>query len=183
MNRHKFQSTPSAWRETAGDAEHVPDFTIFQSTPSAWRETGSSLDGNVRRAISIHSLRVEGDYFRFLRIGHQRISIHSLRVEGDLPAYRHSVRFHDFNPLPPRGGRLGDAISSFADLSISIHSLRVEGDPRHLHKLSKTPGFQSTPSAWRETKPPPDRQCSPKQFQSTPSAWRETQKQKSGCRF
>ena len=79
---------------------------------------------------------------------------------------------------------------------ISIHSLRMEGDPacnmrRHLHC-----GFQSTPSAWRETDrsrhqektaphfnplPPHGgrrrnwKDCAISvKFQSTPSAWRET---------
>ena len=56
---------------------------VFQSTPSAWRETASwrqVLDG---RNISIHSLRMEGDdndRRLFIRL---IISIHSLRMEGD----------------------------------------------------------------------------------------------------
>ena len=33
-----FQSTPSAWRETAGKYVAL-DIVLFQSTPSAWRET------------------------------------------------------------------------------------------------------------------------------------------------
>ena len=55
----------------------------FQSTPSVWRETGEKVSGNEAFQISIHSLRMEGD-FLFVRI--QRyliISIHSLRMEGD----------------------------------------------------------------------------------------------------
>ena len=56
--------------------------------------------------ISIHALRVEGDFFTFKRSKLlSRISIHALRVEGD---------------------------KSIADgvfvTSISIHALRVEGD-------------------------------------------------------
>ena len=35
----KFQSTPSAWRETPKRAELLLAGLIFQSTPSAWRET------------------------------------------------------------------------------------------------------------------------------------------------
>ena len=34
---------------------------IFQSTPSAWRETAIQDSGGCQTAISIHSLRVEGD--------------------------------------------------------------------------------------------------------------------------
>ena len=57
----KFQSTPSAWRETPA----VPTLAVdvsFQSTPSAWRETVALSDtSKVVLAISIHSLRMEGD--------------------------------------------------------------------------------------------------------------------------
>ena len=59
-------------------------------------------------AISIHSLRVEGDTMRSSARGIKSISIHSLRVEGDWQ--------------PPGYDTLTAAIS--------IHSLRVEGDPR-----------------------------------------------------
>ena len=82
--QQKFQSTPSAWRETAtgaalgrmlwisihslrmeGDLE-IPDSPImgnvvFQSTPSAWRETQYKLVASYYCGISIHSLRMEGD--------------------------------------------------------------------------------------------------------------------------
>ena len=43
----KFQSTPSAWRETKADTSPEIFQIVFQSTPSAWRETASS------RAISV----------------------------------------------------------------------------------------------------------------------------------
>ena len=80
--------------------------------------------------ISIHSLRVEGDDLtRPLCVFHM-ISIHSLRVEGDKRTFVHSSICPNFNPLPPRGGRL--------------FSL--------LQKLQQRK-FQSTPSAWRETRP------------------------------
>ena len=80
-----FQSTPSAWRETcenckgSGVVQHFnplpphggrrrlrhnwKPLPLFQSTPSAWRETlfcVKMLD-NIR--ISIHSLRMEGDFW------------------------------------------------------------------------------------------------------------------------
>ena len=78
-----FQSTPSAWRETQrlndlrqcinyfnplpphGGRQvtlHVQNHTrLFQSTPSAWRETYLKNFRPVIIAISIHSLRMEGD--------------------------------------------------------------------------------------------------------------------------
>ena len=124
-----------------------------------------------------------------------------------------------FNPLPPHGGRQPQRVSSFRTSCISIHSLRMEGDFQHyfsapfsffisIHSLrmegdnnvtAELPDkgkFQSTPSAWRETrhcnqrssvpgisihslrmegdklKPCPF--CGGEAFQSTPSAWRET---------
>ena len=57
--------------------------TLFQSTPSAWRVT---LQGGI-----IHI--------------DVAISIHTLRMEGDL-GFRYTVRisFVDFNPHPPHGG-------------------------------------------------------------------------------
>ena len=78
-----FQSTPSVWRETgtytlsrdlATDfnplppcggrlcrSEGVLSFGSFQSTPSVWRETENGRLCDTPHAISIHSLRVEGD--------------------------------------------------------------------------------------------------------------------------
>ena len=56
-------------------------------------------------AISIHSLRVEGDRQRSALHVNAVISIHSLRVEGDA-ASMIGVKFSvNFNPLPPCGGR------------------------------------------------------------------------------
>ena len=39
----RFQSTPSAWRETNSDIFHQCPAGSFQSTPSAWRETNQFL--------------------------------------------------------------------------------------------------------------------------------------------
>ena len=169
----KFQSTPSARRATAemrfdGLAER--DFNprpprggrpcwfarlisadIFQSTPSARRATGAVPTGCLFAKISIHALREEGD------------KIHLTNRGSDL----------DFNPRPPRGGRLW--------------ALAIKAGPIL---------FQSTPSARRATKfyrlfvefevyfnPRPPRGGRPLQictasgwsrFQSTPSARRAT---------
>ena len=63
--------------------------------------------------------------------GHKQrelISIHSLRMEGDTLDLSGDSLSEDFNPLPPHGGRL----ISCPDTASSC-------------------GFQSTPSAWRET--------------------------------
>ena len=125
----KFQSTPSAWRETTYISPRENFSQSFQSTPSAWRETGWGADmAAEKQFISIHSLRMEGDQ----RLGKspepRNISIHSLRMEGDNRRQQPQAKASHFNPLPPHGGRL-DKITEqdYADL------------------------FQSTPSAWRET--------------------------------
>ena len=81
----KFQSTPSAWREThraffqhcrnrisihslrmEGDLRKLQrkwSRPAFQSTPSAWRETPFTAQLETIAFISIHSLRMEGDTF------------------------------------------------------------------------------------------------------------------------
>ena len=147
----KFQSTPSAWRETCmSDSASIS--REFQSTPSAWRETPFlCLFVRSRKVISIHSLRMEGD----------RAYI-CCRSAGS-----------DFNPLPPHGGRLQVMAVEYITHAISIHSLRMEGDSEqpvsrlcfpHFNPLPPHGGrpgsgrriimailFQSTPSAWRET--------------------------------
>ena len=129
-----------------------------------------------------------------------------------------NIRPSDFNPLPPHGGRHRPVMWCISICRISIHSLRMEGDVAlvgligigcHFNPLpphggrpdcvgyaAGDVGFQSTPSAWRETVcqergliswknfnplPPHGGRRSAGQvtadglrFQSTPSAWRET---------
>ncbi len=56
----EFQSTPSVWRETHSITVLICT-VLFQSTPSVWRETAPKMLFWMPLAISIHSLRVEGD--------------------------------------------------------------------------------------------------------------------------
>ena len=147
-----FQSTPSAWRETAieSNSGRLPE--TFQSTPSAWRET---YGGNVpppQIEISIHSLRMEGDCTR-ADAGRSSVRhFNPLPPHGGRRKRKHSGRWcRHFNPLPPHGGRL---------TWILITRMGVT--------------FQSTPSAWRETSSLQSAPDSTRKFQSTPSAWRET---------
>ena len=102
---------------------------VFQSTPSVWRETIIKPLVIAARIISIHSLRVEGDYLREKYSLDVDISIHSLRVEGDGHLHADSHAGQHFNPLPPCGGR-PDADITHCKECISIHSLRVEGDSK-----------------------------------------------------
>ena len=106
-----FQSTPSVWRETNAYLDASNNLVLFQSTPSVWRETEQTLTNASGYQISIHSLRVEGDFLSAGLPFLSQISIHSLRVEGDNAKNRH------YRP----------------SYTISIHSLRVEGDGKRSH--------------------------------------------------
>ena len=57
-----------------------------------------------------------------------QISIHSLRMEGDFSGYSFEGERLNFNPLPPYGGRLKNQVIVLFPVIISIHSLRMEGD-------------------------------------------------------
>ena len=146
---------------------------IFQSTPSAWRETADIVYNKYSRdyfnPLPPHGGRLvtsltesKGNYFNPL-------PPHG----GRLTTVRLICRICHFNPLPPHGGR---------------HTISAEKSMLYL--------FQSTPSAWRETKlrhscflstknfnplPPHGGRLTDNiklaydnPFQSTPSAWRET---------
>ena len=107
---------------------------VFQSTPSARRATVAVHRGNAVGVISIHALREEGDGIKPGQPPHQQ----------------------DFNPRPPRGGRL---LQISEELDIFL--------------------FQSTPSARRATKIPLTGFPHQRGFQSTPSARRATSNRRS----
>ena len=102
-------------------------------------------------------------------------------MEGDSVVSDRSTAPRHFNPLPPHGGRQEILNSIENAVRISIHSLRMEGDKqgssckvreeRHFNPLPPHGGrlqlantiiqvtiFQSTPSAWRETRSFPCRE-------------------------
>ena len=101
------------------------------------------------------------------------ISIHALHGEGDEEHRRACASFADFNPRPPRGGRLddvedgdlthvisihalhgeGDALAAHlrAYHAISIHALHGEGDLKGDYIMATITIFQSTPSTGRAT--------------------------------
>ena len=106
-----FLSTPSGWRAT-GAMTTVADYAQFLSTPSGWRATAPRRmlipltadfyprpPGGGRQSprrclgiapkISIHALRVEGDFCSGRSQAYRKISIHALRVEGDLCCAAH----------------------------------------------------------------------------------------------
>ena len=79
------------------------------------------------------------------------ISIHALREEGDQAVLNREIYAQDFNPRPPRGGRLQNAMQVINTAKISIHALREEGDMGWRAILAGRKRFQSTPSARRAT--------------------------------
>ena len=146
----------------------------FQSTPSAWRETGGDHPGG---AVGIH------------------ISIHSLRVEGDVLQLLIQCQQLNFNPLPPRGGRLPQTMRSSARGTFQstpsawreTKEVRATDKQKHFNPLPPRGGRLTTPDRrreWTYFNPLPPRGGRPcqsqsqrerrAQFQSTPSAWRET---------
>ena len=78
----------------------------FLSTPSARRATLCRVYRGIRRDISIHALREEGDLGGVEEPSSSAtISIHALREEGDGRTSTSGTACCNFYPRPPRGGR------------------------------------------------------------------------------
>ena len=79
--------------------------------------------------ISIHALRVEGDY---VLNATDKTIIEFLSTPSGWRATIHGILLFeqtaDFYPRPPGGGRREDYAGNFWQAMISIHALRVEGD-------------------------------------------------------
>ena len=85
----------------------IAQASLFQSTPSAWRETASLKGDKGDTGISIHSLRMEGDSLIL------PLWVLESRFQSTPSAWRETKSFSaleeellHFNPLPPHGGRL-----------------------------------------------------------------------------
>ena len=79
--------------------------------------------------ISIHAPREGGD--KSALGGHlliRYISIHAPREGGDRRDHLHGDGTRDFNPRPPRGGRLCSSVCCLPRRNISIHAPREGGD-------------------------------------------------------
>ena len=146
----KFQSTPSAWRETERTMEEVAVTSDFNPLPPH----------GGRHCVPPDCLA--GCYFNPLppHGGRHPARTETARIapfQSTPSAWRETPHFVvvrclvcHFNPLPPHGGRRNFSWVNWDRLS-----------------------FQSTPSAWRETGENRKR-VDFETFQSTPSAWRET---------
>ena len=101
---------------------------------------------------STRALRVEGDGLPNPKHAERiRISIHALRVEGD---FRENISVEVLREFlsTPSGWRATRGVLRNAVLKvISIHALRVEGDPSLTIMTVSGAGFLSTPSGWRAT--------------------------------
>ena len=103
--RKTFLSTPSARRATRVDSLSVLG-SLFLSTPSARRATPHRTAYLVRRSISIHALREEGDWYALKSSGAWPIflSTPSARRATPFLVVPFQLNLH-FYPRPPRGGR------------------------------------------------------------------------------
>ena len=147
-----FQSTPPA-RGATITFLNQQGFTLFQSTPPARGATSLIMCLVEDATISIHAPREGGDFLPGFLPVVTGISIHAPREGGDAPASifsRETVRFqstppargatyvfapgpsllYDFNPRPPRGGRLMFLRRGPPYFMISIHAPREGGDVR-----------------------------------------------------
>ena len=190
-----FQSTPSVWRETPATSPLPTIPPHFNPLPPYGGRPSCRLLDNPQDIISIHSLRMEGDW--------------------DDPGTLLGMFY--FNPLPPYGGRPISSEPTAATISfqstpsvwreticnsiwcglivISIHSLRMEGDARFIRtpicienfnplppyggrpgyvKFSASTAAISIHSLRMEGDAAAIDILGGDTFQSTPSVWRET---------
>ena len=153
--------------------KHASFFT-FLSTPSGWRATDFIQGIFTGNWISIHALRVEGDWISSqIAMLQLRISIHALRVEGDAASARIKKEPSDFYPRPPGGGRqLEDRRKHLVDRFLSTPSGWRATQAASFRPCP--PVFLSTPSGWRATRSKKHNLCASTTFLSTPSGWRAT---------
>ena len=147
----EFQSTPSAWRETSGLMKSLSDIGNFNPLPPHGGRPVTGVDHCIHvyfNPLPPHGGRLERIAIKIL---HALISIHSLRMEGDYLHLLTGCRMRIFQSTPSAWRETIVYFLMHTDSDISIHSLRMEGDPsvQLCHCLSCS--FQSTPSAWRET--------------------------------
>ena len=97
------------------------------------------------------------------------ISIHAPREGGDVRPYSAMFKGLDFNPRPPRGGRLRHFYHIIIYVMISIHAPREGGDPG---RCAESAGLDISIHAPREGGDDAcgQRQPARQRFQSTPPA-------------
>ena len=104
--KSKFLSTPSEWRATVETLPPDKLEALFLSTPSEWRATESIKPTRVRRQDFYPRPPGGGRLYRAAIVPPMfRISIHALRVEGDWTSRTAALTARYFYPRPPGGGR------------------------------------------------------------------------------
>ncbi len=152
VNTNVFLSTPSGWRATFISWRPVTPSPIFLSTPSGWRATSlTPLITLMTPEISIHALRVEGDFVVFEQLfGANRYFYPRPPGGGRLSVTAISLILSDFYPRPPGGGR-----QTLADLFSFSQNFYPRppggGRPKPTCSLPLRYAFLSTPSGWRAT--------------------------------
>ena len=100
----------------------------FQSTPSAWRETCQKESYQQEYQISIHSLRMEGDLGN-LCYNNPKAHFNPLPPHGGRPAADAALlTMLLFQSTPSAWRETEVKVTIGHDPMISIHSLRMEGD-------------------------------------------------------
>ena len=125
-----FNPLPPHGGRPGAEFSRIPH-NAFQSTPSAWRETMCSECNNMM-LCHFNPLPPHGGRRQMLQ-GRWRLPPH-------------------FNPLPPHGGRRTNCTVLFC-ASIHFNPLPPHGGRRNGPGCTHAENtFQSTPSAWRETR-------------------------------
>ena len=167
----------------------------FNPLPPYGGRLNAYLPINTETGISIHSLRMEGDYIYYTPSQNRSISIHSLRMEGDEMSTVSEYVGEVFQSTPSAWRETIMYFVSKMEKLISIHSLRMEGDHIFESVLCEISNFNPLPphggrpygsrviqcplnfnplpphGGRRKTTCGMSTQAA---FQSTPSAWRET---------
>ena len=152
--RKRFQSTPPAWGATFTFSPEPLADPISIHAPRMGSD--HSRAWAVRCVhISIHAPRMGSDHSRAWAVRCVHISIHAPRMGSDctFDFIRHS-RF-DFNPRPPHGERLGEALTTneygyFNPRPPHGERLQLQARLNYIYT------FQSTPPAWGATTYPQD---------------------------
>ena len=163
-----FQSTPSVWRETVlqvvgqstghhfnplppyggrhQSAQYHLHYKLFQSTPSVWRETSRRRTfPDSQQRISIHSLRMEGDFVLF-EVHHITCYFNPLPPYGGRRLIRYPFsRIHAFQSTPSVWRETRTQRQRHGERGISIHSLRMEGDIFRNKNRTRTAYFNPLP--------------------------------------
>ena len=138
-----FQSTPPARGATSDFQRRIP-FSEFQSTPPAKGATYDMIDATSINIISIHAPREGGDNERRATQPAEANFNPRPPRRGRLHAARAACWRREFQSTPPRGGRL--TLILIFRVHIQFQSTPPRGGRHHpYHQWQRRGTFQSTP--------------------------------------